>query len=207
MRHILSEEHFAPLDIHVGVAHAEDASSDARLSPEEPWRISTAVGAVVQLLGRAGRTCAGHLYDDWRPRSKGENRSVSRNGSVWRVQSVGAAREVAEVEPFESIARVVVHHPLLWEDGQTLAKRLRAPIDFVLHVDLAHVADICHRVLPPHHSVLESRIIREANRILALSVDVEKRWSLAYPSTTVTLTPLLLGRGFQDASPTKPFVS
>ena len=174
--------------------------------PKSHGGISTAVGAVVQLLSERVGPALVISYDDWRPSQQRENTaSVSRNGSVWRVQSVQTAREIAEAEPFESIARVVVHHPLLWEDGQTLAKRLKAPIDFVLHVDLAHVADICHRVLPPHHAALESRIVREADRVLALSKDVATRWALAYPSTAIALTPLLLGRGFQESSPSKPF--
>ena len=172
--------------------------------PKSHGGISTAVGAIVQLLSERTGPALVISYDDWRPsRQKEFAASVSRNGSVWRVEGVEAAREVAQAEPFESIARVVVHHPLLWEDGQTLAKRLRTPIDFVLHVDLAHVADICNRVLPPHHAALESRIIRETDRVFALSEDVVKRWSLAYPSKTITLAPLLLGRGFQYASPGK----
>ena len=99
----------------------------------------------------------------------------------------------------------MVHHPLLWEDGQTLAKRLKAPIDFVLHVDLAHVADICHRVLPPHHAALESRIVREADRVLALSKDVATRWALAYPSTAIAFTPLLLEEAFKNLRPVNLF--
>ena len=174
--------------------------------PKSHGGISTAVGAIVQLLSERVGPALVISYDDWRPSQQRENTaSVSRNGSLWRVQTVETAKEIAEAEPFESVDRVVVHHPLLWEDGQILAKRLRTPIDFVLHVDLVHVADICHRVLPPHHAALESRIIREADRVLALSADVAKRWALAYPNTALTLTPLLLGRGLKESSPSETF--
>ena len=64
--------------------------------PKSHGGISTAVGAVVQLLSeRAGRTCAGDLlHDDWRPSQQRESTaSVSRNGVVWRVQSVQTATE------------------------------------------------------------------------------------------------------------------
>ena len=164
------------------------------------------MGAIIQFLNAEVGPALVLSYDDWRPSREPKHViPVSRSENEWRVQTVEAASEVVESERFEPIARVVVHHPLLWEDGSKLARRLKAAIDFVVHVDLSHVANICNRVLPPHYALLEARIIEEADRVLALSEDVATRWRSHYPNVSIRLTPLFLGRCFEETEAIAPW--
>ena len=99
---------------------------------------------------------------------------------------------MVEEEDFGEVQRVVVHHPLLWQDGMTLAKRLKAPTDFVVHVDTLHVAEVTGRVLAPHHQDIQNEIISQATRVITLSRDVQERWKQNYPEASIFRTPLPL---------------
>ena len=155
--------------------------------------ISTAVGALVCLLKTHGRSVGVITYDNWRPKSfLNADVSVERNHGVWRVRAPQSARAVVEEEDFGEVQRVVVHHPLLWRDGMTLAKRLKAPIDFVVHVDILHVAEVTGRILAPHHQDIQNEIISQATRVITLSRDVQDRWKQTYLGTSICRAPLPL---------------
>ena len=130
--------------------------------------ISTAVGALVRVLSAQTGRVGVISYDEWRPRnSKGVPDDIHRSQDLWRLRTPKAARSLITSEPFEGVGRVVVHHPLLWEDGLALSRRVNAPADFVVHVDALHVADLTNRELPPQYLQLQGRIVREATRLVA----------------------------------------
>lgn len=164
--------------------------------------ISTAVGEVVELLTRAEHRAGVISYDDWRPtRSQVESQPIKERAEVWRVRTPEQVTELLGSECIGEIGRVVVHHPLLWEDGETLSSQRKVPIDFVIHVDTLYVAHVTNREVPSHYLELQERIVSNASRIIALSSDVEQRWRSDYPGLKIHRAPLPLVR---ERSPTKP---
>ena len=157
--------------------------------------ISTAVGALVEVLRAESDRVGVISYDDWRPKSGKTNSDAIEEGEdLWRVRTPEGARALITSKPFGEVARIVVHHPLLWDDGVTLSEHLDAPIDFVIHVDALHVAVVTNRELPEHYAALQARIIREATRVVALSRDVFNRWKASYPDASIHLAPLPLAK-------------
>ena len=74
---------------------------------------------------------------------------------------------------------------LLWEDGMTLAKRLKAPTDFVVHVDLAHVADICPRSSASSSSSSVAYYLVKQIGYWRFHGTWQERWKQNYPKARI----------------------